>query len=154
MSTKSKNKKTSSTKPGYSKQSGAKPSGAKPSSTRPVNKKRAPAKKVHGALLTTVLVIMGVHGILAAVAYYSMTTAPEVQRPWIIGMMVVHSLANIAAAVGIYLWKKWGLYVYAASTVISLVAGLLAVGIWSVFYMVLPLAIVGWLLRSKWGYFE
>ena len=145
MSTKAKNKKASS---------GARPSSTKTSNTKPINKKKAPVKKVHGALLTTALVIMGVHGILAAVAYNSMSTAPEVQRPWIIGMMVVHSLANIAAAVGIFYWKKWGLYVYAASTVIALVAGLISIGIWSVFYMVLPLAIVGWLLRTKWDYFE
>jgi hypothetical protein len=38
--------------------------------------------------------------------------------------------------------------------VIALVVGLLAVGMWSVFYMVLPVAILGWLLRTKWGYFE
>ncbi len=69
-------------------------------------------------------------------------------------MMVVHFLANIAAAVGIWYWKKWGLYVYAASTILALVAGLISVGIWSLFYMVLPLAIIGWVLRSKWSYFE
>jgi lipoprotein signal peptidase len=144
MSTKSKNKKTSSTRP----------SSSKASNTKPINKKKAPVKKVHGTLLTIALVIMGVHGIVAALMYNSMSTVPEVQRPWIIGMMVVHSLANIAAAFGIFYWKKWGLYVYAYSTIIALVVGLLSVGIWSVFYMVLPFVIVGWLLRTKWDYFE
>jgi hypothetical protein len=116
------------------------------------NKKKAPVKKEHGVLLTIALVIMAIHGIIAAYLYYS--AAPEVQRPWIISMMVVHSLANIAAAVGIFYWKKWGLYIYAASTILALVAGLLSVGMWSVFYMVLPFVIVGWLLRSKWDYFD
>jgi hypothetical protein len=133
MATKSKNKKSSSYKAG--------------------GKKKPVVKKEHGALLTIVLILMAVHGIVAAYLYYDMTTAPQVQRPWILGMMVVHSLANIAAAVGIFYWKKWGLYVYAGSTIIALVAGLISVGAWSVFYMVLPLAIVGWLLRSKWDYF-
>ena len=149
MSTKSKNKKASSTKP-----SSSRASSTKSSSTRPINKKKAPVKKVHGTLLTIALVIMGVHGIVAAYLYYSLSTAPEVQRPWILGMMVLHFLANIAAAFGIFYWKKWGLYVYAFSTIIALVAGLLSVGIWSVFYMVLPFVIVGWLLRTKWDYFE
>ncbi|OGO34362.1 MAG: hypothetical protein A2W35_19660 [Chloroflexi bacterium RBG_16_57_11] len=149
MSTKAKNKRASSPKV-----SGTKPGSTKTSYTKPMNKKKAPVKKVHGALLTTVLVIMGVHGIVAAYMYYSMSTAPTVQRPWIIGMMVLHFLANIAAAVGIYYWKKWGLYIYGASTILALVAGLISVGMWSVFYMVLPLAIVGWLLRTKWDYFE
>lgn len=124
----------------------------KMSNTKATNKKKAPLKKEHGTLLIIVLVIMAVSGIGAAILYS--TYAPEVQRPWIITMMVVHSLADIVAAVGIFYWKKWGLYVYAASTILALVAGLLSVGIWSTFYMVLPLAIVGWLLRSKWSYFE
>lgn len=115
-------------------------------------KKKTVVKKERGTILTIVLIIMAIHGIFAAYLYS--TAAPEVQRPWIITMMVVHSLLDIAAAVGIYYWKKWGLYVYAASTVLALVAGLLSIGVWSVFYMVLPLAIVGWLLRSKWSYFE
>jgi len=115
-------------------------------------KKKAVVKKERGILLTIVLVIMAVHGIFAAYLYS--TAAPEVQRPWILTMMVVHSLLDIAAAVGIFYWKKWGLYVYAASTIIALVAGLLSLGMWSVFYMVLPLVIVGWLLRTKWDYFD
>lgn len=144
MATKSKNKKTSSAKPG----------GAKTGSTKGSNKQKPQVKKEHGALLTAVLVIIAVHGLIAAVAYSTMSTVPEVQRPWIVTAMVVHFLANVAAAVGIFYWKKWGLYVYAASTVIALVVGLVTIGMWSVFYMILPLVIVGWLLRTKWDYFE
>jgi lipoprotein signal peptidase len=118
------------------------------------NKKKQAVKKNRGTLLTIVLVLMAVHGIFAAILYSTMSTAPEVQRPWIITMMVVHFLANVAAAVGIFYWKKWGLYVYAASTILALVAGLISIGIWSVFYMVLPLAILGWMLRNKWDYFD
>lgn len=144
MSTKSKNKQMNHTK-----------TGNKTSNTKSnYNKKKAPVKKEHGTLLTIVLVIMAIHGIFAAILYNAMSTAPEVQRPWILGMMVVHSLADIVAAIGIFYWKKWALYVYAGSTILALVAGLISVGAWSTFYMVLPLAIVGWLLRTKWDYFE
>lgn len=117
-------------------------------------RKKAPVKKQRGVVLTIALIIMAVHGIVAAYMYNSMSTAPEVQRPWILGMMVLHFLANIAAAVGIFYWKKWGLYIYAVSTIIAVVAGLLSVGVWSVFYMVLPLAILGYLIQSKQHYFE
>jgi hypothetical protein len=135
MATKSKNKKKSNTVSNY-------------------KKKAVVKRKERGTILTILLIIMAVHGIFAAYLYSTMSTAPEVQRPWIIGMMVLHFLANAAAAVGIWYWKKWGLYVYAASTVLAVVAGLISVGIWSLFYMVLPLAIIGWVLRSKWSYFE
>lgn len=114
-------------------------------------------KTVHrerGTWLTIVLVVMALHGLFAAYFYYTVRTQEAtLSRPMIISLMVVHSLANIAAAVGIWYWKKWALYVYAASTVLAVVVGLLSVGAWSVFYMVLPLVIVGWVLRTKWEYF-
>ena len=144
MATKSKNKKGSHSKPSN------KPSNNP--SNNPSNKKKPVVHKQHGAVLTGALVIMAVHGIFAAYLYS--TGAPEVSRPWIISLMVVHSLANIVAAVAIFYWKKWGLYVYAASTILALVLGLISIGVWSVFYMILPFVILGWILRSKMQYFE
>ena len=111
--------------------------------------------KVRGPWLTLFLVIMALHGAGAAYLYYTVRVKEAVlDRPWILTLMVIHFLANILAAVGIWYWKKWGLYVYAASTVLAVVVGLLSVGIWSLFYMFLPLAILGYILRSKWEYFE
>lgn len=110
--------------------------------------------KVRGTGVTIVLILMALHGIFAAYFYATIRTQEaDLNRPMLISLMVLHSLANVIAAVGIWYWKKWALYVYAASTIVALVVGLLAVGAWSVFYMVLPLAIVGWVLRTKWDYF-
>jgi len=112
-------------------------------------------KKERGFWLTLFLVIMALHGIFAAYFYYTVRVGePSLDRPWILSLMVIHSLANILAAVGIWYWKKWALYVYAASTVLGLVVGLLSIGAWSTFYMVLPLAILGYILRTKWNYFN
>jgi len=110
--------------------------------------------KERGTVLTILLVVMALHGMFAAYFYYTVRTQQAVlSRPMIISLMIVHSLANIAAAAGIWYWKKWALYVYGASTVLALVVGLITVGAWSVFYVVLPLVIVGWVLRAKWEYF-
>jgi hypothetical protein len=111
-------------------------------------------EKERGWLLSLVLVIMALHGLAASYFYINVQNMPEVQKPFVIWLMVLHSLANVVAAIGIWNWKKWALYVYAGSTIASVVAGLLSIGAWSVFYMVLPLAIVGWLLRTKWEYFD
>jgi len=119
---------------------------------KPIEKKKP--KKVRGFWLTAALVVMALHGIFAAYLYYTQASAPTLQRPWILGLMVVHSLANVVAAVAIWYWKRWGLYVYAASTVLAMVVGLMSVGIYSLFYMFLPFVIVGWLLRTKWDYIE
>jgi hypothetical protein len=127
---------------------------SKTSSTRSGSKKSKAIQKKHGALLTIVLIIMGLHGFVSTYIYLTLNTAPEVQRPWIISMMVLHFILNIAAAVLIYFWKKWGIYIYVASTILAVIAGLLAIGIWSIWYMVFPLIILGWLLRTKWSYFS
>jgi hypothetical protein len=112
-------------------------------------------RKTRGTLLTIALIVMILHGLLAAIFYaVARFDTTNLDRPWALGLMVVHFLANVVAAVGLFYWQKWALYVYAGSTIIAVVVGLLTVGIWSVFYMVLPLVIIGWLLRSKWSYFE
>lgn len=126
----------------------------KSGNTKPGTKKKQVVKKKHGAVLTIALIIMGLHGFVGTYLYLTLNTAPEVQRPWIISMMVLHFILNVAAAAGIYFWKKWGIYVYIVSTVLAVIAGLLSVGIWSLWYMVLPLIILGWILRTKWGNFE
>ena len=110
--------------------------------------------KERGTLLTILLIVMAVHGIVAAFAYNSMRVDDAmISRPWLISLMVIHSLANVVAAVGIWNWKMWAWQLYIASTLLALVVGLLALGAVSVFYMVLPLAIVGWALRTKWDHF-
>jgi hypothetical protein len=112
-------------------------------------------RKTRGTLLTIALVVIVLHGLIAALFY---TTArldtTYLDRPWALGLMALHFLLNVVAAVGIWYWQKWAMYVYAGSAILALVVGLLTVGIWSVFYMVLPLAILGWLLRTKWSYFS
>lgn len=128
---------------------------SRPRQTSKKGKAKGKIRKERGTLLTIALVIVALHGVFATYLYYTLRTQQAyLERPWILTLMVVHSALNVAAAVGIWYWKKWALYVYAASAVIALVVGLLSVGIWSVFYMVLPVAILGWLLRTKWGYFE
>ena len=117
------------------------------------SKKKATPKH-RGTFLTILLVIMALHGIVAGFLYSSGMDDSSISRPWLVMLMVIHSFANVIAAIGIWKWKMWGWRLYIASTVLALVVGLLGVGFWSVFYMVLPLIIVGWALRTKWNYFS
>ena len=116
--------------------------------------KKKPIKKVRGIWLTLLLFIIGLHGIFGTVFYYVIRTQEALDKPWIISLMVVHSLANVVAALGIWFWKKWALYIYMASTILAIFVGLVSIGAWSLFYMILPLAILGWVLRTKWDYFD
>ncbi len=115
-----------------------------------------PVKKVRGFWLTFVLVIMALHGVVATLFYTSAKAgaAPNA-RTWILTLMIVHSLLDVIAVVGVWYWRRWGLYLYAFSTILAVIAGLLTgYGMYSVFYMALPLVIMGWLLRTKWNYLE
>jgi len=125
------------------------------------SKQKSPTK-TRGTFLTILLVIMALHGIVAAFAFHSMSTPDAmISRPWLITLMVIHSILNVIAAVGIWKWKMWAWKLYMVSTVIGLAVGLLTMlavglltmGMLSAFYAVLPLAIVGWALRTKWDNF-
>ena len=126
------------------------------SSTKNKQKKTQHAPhKTRGPWLTIALVVMVLHGLAAAIFYaVARLDTTYMDKTWAISLMALHFLANVLAAVGIWYWQKWGLYVYAGSTILALFVGLMTVGIWSVFYMVLPLVILGWLLRTKWSYFS
>jgi len=114
---------------------------------------KKPVRKERGFWLTLALVLMVVTGLVAAY-FYNAAKDPSVERVWILSAMVIANLLDVAAAVGIWFWKKWGLYVYAVASILALVAGLVSVGMLASFYLVMPVAIVGWLLRTKWSYFE
>lgn len=127
---------------------------SKPRHHNPKKSTKAVKKKERGTAVTIILILIAVHGIFATYFYYTVRTQEaDLSRPMILSLMVLHSLANVIAAVGIWYWKKWALYLYALSTVVALVVGLLVAGPFSIFYMVLPLVILGWVMRTKWDYF-
>ena len=119
-----------------------------------MKKTKHSTRKVRDFWLSLILIVMALHGIFGTILYYTIRTQEALDRPWIISLMALHSLANLISVVGVWFWKKWALYVYAASTVLAIFVGLISLGAWSVFYMILPFAILGWMLRSKWDLFE
>ena len=117
------------------------------------SKQKSPTK-TRGTFLTILLVIMALHGIVATFAFYSLRMDNSmISRTWLVTLMVIHSFANVIAAVGIWKWKMWAWQLYLASTILGLAVGLLTMGMLSAFYAVLPLAIIGWALRTKWDNF-
>jgi uncharacterized membrane protein (DUF2068 family) len=60
----------------------------------------------------------------------------------------------VIAAIGIWNWKKWGIYLYLVSTAIGVVIGVIAVGPIAFFSMLLPAILLGYLISAKWSYFE
>ena len=124
---------------------------SKSTAKKAVNKRR-------GGLLSVLIILIGVHAIFASyLGYTSLKDYYVGQRSWILGLFVLLSLADIVAAVGIWLWKQWAIYLYTISTVILTAISIVLTGsIWVSLYQMLPVAILGYVinLQNKQKLFE
>ena len=83
----------------------------------------ASAKSRHGCLTAFLIFMMVVN---AATAAFYLFAGDQVRQaipnapPWMIYALVVISLFNLACAVALFTWKKWGFWGFAASSVVSL----------------------------------
>jgi len=117
--------------------------------------KGTPDKKQHGGWLTAWLVI----AVLRSVLYTFLVLYLRGQRndpspAWMLIILFVVSLADLVAVIAVWLWKKWGLQLYAVSTVASIAVGLMLTGsLLIVFHGIVPLAILGYLIKDKWHLF-
>jgi hypothetical protein len=118
---------------------------------RPPVKKQPPAKKQRGGWLTAWLVLMMIHGIFAAfLVLYLREQKDGVSAVWVLLVLFALAVAHIVAALAIWEWKRWGLIVYAAAVIVSMVVGLILTHtqLW-VFHEILPLVILGYLVKDK-----
>ena len=117
---------------------------------------KQPAAKKRGALITTVLVIVALHGVLMTAAYYSMVD--ETLRSlgnWMLLTMIATSAADIVAAVAMWFWKRWGMILYGVAAAVQAGIAVLATGdIFLLFGALLPAIIVLYILATKRDQFE
>ena len=119
-------------------------------------KKKPPIKKQRGGWLTAWLVLMMIHGIFAAFLVLYLREQKSGASPmWVLLVLFALAVAHIVAALAIWEWKRWGLIAYAAATIVSMVVGLILTGtqLW-VFHEIIPLAILGYLVKDKLKAFE
>jgi len=118
---------------------------------RPPVRKQPPVKKQRGGWLTAWLVLMMIHGIFAAfLVLYLREQKDGVSAVWVLLVLFALAVAHIVAALAIWEWKRWGLIVYAAAVIVSMVVGLILTHtqLW-VFHEILPLVILGYLVKDK-----
>jgi hypothetical protein len=130
-------------------------------STKPVSKAKGtskqPAKKERGGFLTILLVLIFLHSLLATAMAYSTLQEQYRSTSWVLPALALASLAGIVAAVGMWFWKKWGIYLYVAISITAAVVHILLTGsTMVVFYDLIPVAILGYVitLQSKNNLFE
>ena len=118
---------------------------------------KKPVRKERGTLLSVLIVLIGLHGILGAyIGYYYLKTE-YVKAPWVLPVLTLVSVAAIVAAVAMWYWKQWGIYLYAIVCIIQAAVHLVMTGsLLVVFYDILPVAILAYVinLQSKRKLFE
>ena len=124
-------------------------------SKSPANSKVQPQKKERGWLLTLFLILIIGSGILEAVLYIVQRRQDSVlQAPVLLALAILHAVLNVIAGIGVWYWKKWGVYLYVASSVLGVIIGVIAVGPIAFFSVLLPVIILGYLIAAKWSWFE
>ena len=129
-----------------------------PHHKHPPRAKHAPAKKERGGWLTAAIIFVFVHSFLVLGYLYGneLLTGEATAPRWFLLSIVAAAVIDIIAGIALWRWKKWGLNLYLVGTVIVIVLGILATGmamLWS-FSRLLPFLIVGYIVRSKWEFFE
>lgn len=121
--------------------------------------KKKNAGQVHkerGTWLSLWLILIMLHGIIASgLIWYLRAQDNESSPVWMLAMLFVLAIVDIVAAIGAWYWKKWGLWLYAISTFAGIAVGLvLARTQLIVFHDIIPLVILGYLVKDKQKWFD
>jgi hypothetical protein len=121
---------------------------AKPSQAKPAKRRNT--------LLTIALIIVILHGIVLAAVYW--TVLPDTQRTLgnvAVWSMFLASAADIVAAVAMWFWKRWGIYLYGIAAVVGAIVAVLASGdLFLMFGALLPPIIVLYIVMMQRDKFE
>ena len=113
-------------------------------------------KKNRGLGLSIWLILLALMNLLTLVLIVGRARGPEMMSfPYLMAALLIFSAGKVVSVIGIWFWERWGLYVYAGSVIGTMAVGLMLTGTWLyAFNEILPLAILGWLLKDKYDNFE
>lgn len=108
-------------------------------------------QKKRGGWLTAAIVIMAVHGVFNTVALLALRKSEYTNiPPWLWATAFLDGILTVVAAVALWYWKRWGLYVYVVATFASIAVGLIVYPSQiAAFYNVIPLLILGYILQGQ-----
>ncbi len=113
-------------------------------------------KKERGLWLSIWLILIVLMNLMTLVLIVDRVKQPEAMSfPYLMTALLVFSAAKVVAAIGIWVWERWALYVYAGAVIGTMVIGLMLTGeLLFAFNEILPIAILGWMLKDKYNYFD
>jgi hypothetical protein len=115
-----------------------------------------PTARSRGRWLTAAIFFVIGYGLALIIVVLTLESARRVLAPgWLLPLVIAIGIAEIIAGIALWRWKMWGLYLYLAATIISLLLSVLAAGSLFVIYArIIPFAVVGYIIRPKWEHFD
>ncbi len=111
-----------------------------------------------GSCLTAFLILMLIGNPLVAISYLLNGSAVSQSVPampeWAIPVLGLVAIANFVFAIALWQWKKWGMYGFAASSVVTFFINAIGVGFGIALFGFLGVVILGFLLRPVWNQME
>ena len=130
------------------------PSKATSQATAKTTTQPKPAKQ-RNMLLTIALVLVILHGILVLALFWFGAPGLYTVGSIALWLTILAAIGDIVAAVGMWLWKQWGIYLYAVATIAGAVGALLATGsMLFLFGALLPAIIVLYIVAMQRNKFE
>lgn len=127
-------------------QAGRKNGSGQSGKSKPQQGKGQPVSPQRSTVWTIVLALVTVGAIIDAVIplLYRRETY-EINHPIVLGGAILVGLLGLAGVVGLWLWKRWGLYLFVASVIGSIGVGLVIYPSMIVaFHALIPLLILGY----------
>lgn len=113
--------------------------------------KQTPKKKERGIGLTIVLILIMIHSILTIFAYLRYTNNPQSSlTPWVVTSLLIIGVAKFVAAAALWMWERWGIYLFLACSLALVAIGLVLTGsLYVAINEIIPVAILAWLMRDR-----
>ena len=113
---------------------------------KPQQGKGQPVSPQRSTVWTIVLALVSIGAVIDAIIplLYRRETY-EINHPIVLGGAILVGLLGLAGVVGLWLWKRWGLYLFVASVLGSVAVGLVVYPSMVVaFHALIPLLILGY----------
>lgn len=100
--------------------------------------------------MTIALVLVTIGAVVdAIIPVLYRKNAYEINHPLVLSGVIVLMLLGVGGAVGMWLWKRWGIYLFLVSVAASVAVGLILYPAgWAAFHAVIPLLILGYGLSN------